>query len=188
VNIMKKFVTFVCMLTLVFGVAGMARALTFLDVDGDHSGPVWMGQILNPSETWVFDLNNDILDVGDINPGDTILSASLAISISDLGGDPFGGFLEFADLSLDGTTVYNDVEVDAGLYVLNVITWVSDNLLNVTIGDVHGGNPDWWPGNFLVEKMTISGEYQPAVPEPSTLLLLGAGVLGLVGLRRKLVK
>jgi hypothetical protein len=190
---MKKLVMFVWVMTLVFGAVGTASALNYLDVNGDHSGSVWMGEFTNPSETWVFDLDNDILDVGDVNPGDTILTAQLGVTICDPEGDfgqpPFEWFLEFADLSLDGTTVFDNVEVDTGgPYFLDVLAWVTDHVLNVTISDVHGGGPlGPYPGNFWVTEMTVSGEYAP-IPEPSTMILLGGGLIGLVALGRKKFK
>lgn len=176
---MKKLLGFLCTVALVFGMVGVANALPYLDVNGDHSGSVWMGTLLNPAETWIFDLDDDMLDIGDINAGDTILSAKLTINITDNDPDDNEWWkFEFADLGLDGTNIYNDVEVDPGVFSIDVIAFVADHQLNVTIDDI-------W-GNFWVNEISIVGDYETApVPEPATILLVGTGLLGIIGFGRK---
>ena len=178
---------FLCAVMLVFGMVGTASAIPYLDVNGDHSTGVWMDEFSNPSETWIFNLDDDTLDIGDINLGDIITSATLTIDVTDYDPDTTIATFEFADLYSDGSTIYTNHEVNTGIFTLNVITWVADHQLNVTISDVH--NYDLLtPGNFLVSQISLAGEYETAaapVPEPSTILLLGSGLLGLVGYGRK---
>ena len=200
---MKKFLMFLYAMILIFGMVGSASAISFLDINGDHSSPdytpIYMNQITNPSETWYFDLVNDNLDEGDINLGDIINSVFLSIDIldeGDISGEKYT--LEFADLDLNSTNYYTDVEVDAQTYTLNVEAWVNAYQLNVTISNVHSGVA-WAPGDFFVDEIKLFGDYDtdtdtgaptPAptaapVPEPSTILLMGTGLLGLVGYSRK---
>lgn len=45
------------------------------------------------------------------------------------------------------------------------------------------GKSDW--NDFAVKKVSIGGTYAAPVPEPTTMLLLGAGLIGLAGAGRK---
>ena len=184
---MKKFLVFLAAILLVFGVVGIANALPYLDVNGDHSSGVWMGTF-NQTETWHFDLDNDTLDLGDINPGDSINTANLAIEICD--NDPKDNRwwkLEYADITLDGylPTIFNNIEVDPGILSFDVYTFVSvDHYLTVVIDTVRPIDCLPLTGNFWVNEVSIGGDYEP-VPEPATMLLLGSGLIGLAGLGRK---
>ena len=195
---MGKLLVILWVTLLFLGISGSAAAIPYLDVNGDHSGPVWMGEIVNPSETWVFDLVNDTLVDGDISTGDIIDNAYTRIAVSLAGPDLGTRWLEIADLSFDGTQVLNDVEVDNGFYSFNVSSYLgSDYILSVTISDVHhtGG---LLPANFQVDDIRVYGDYTPAlgvaatsvpVSEPHTLLLVGVGLLGVSAVaRQKLVK
>jgi hypothetical protein len=191
---MGKLLVILWGLLFFFGICGSASAIPYLDVNGDHSGPVWMGEILNPSETWVFDLVNDTLVDGDISAGDSINSAYTKIAISLAGPDLGTRWLEIADLSFDGTLVLNDVEVDNGFYSFDVSSYLgSDYILSVTISDVHHTD-GLLPANFQVDNIRVFGDYTPAlstaaatapVHEPATMLLLGTGLLALVAVGRQ---
>lgn len=191
---MRKVFIFLCVMLLLCGISGSAAAIPYLDVNGHHSGPIWMGEILNPIETWVFDLVNDTLEVGDISAGDTINTAETKIAISLAGPDLGTRWLEIADLSFDGTLVFNDVEVDNGFYTFNVSSYLgSDYSLSVIISDVHHTD-GLLPANFQVDDIRVYGDYTPAlgaaatavpVPEASTMLLLGSGLIGLATFGRK---
>ena len=180
---MKNFLVFLCSVFLVFGILGSAEAIPYLDVDGDHDGSVWMGEVTNPSETWVFDLVNDTLDIGNIGVNDIVDTAFTGITIDLAGPDLGDRWLEFADLSFDGTPILNNIEVDNGVYTFNVLAYFeTDYILSVTIDDVHH-SAGLVPANFLVDEIRVYGQY--TVPEPATMLLLGCGLIGLAGLGRK---
>ena len=171
---MKKFLMVLCAVMMVFGMVGSASATQYIDYN-DTS--VFFDEN-NTATTWCFDLDNDTLFMGDINPDYTINTATLFIRFEgdDTNGSWFNVLGE-ADLNLDNdNNVVENFEIYAGVCSLNVESWISDHILYVTIDDIEG--------EFWVTGMAIKGDYTP-VPEPSTILLMGTGLLGLVGYSRK---
>ena len=126
------------------------------------------------SRTYTFNLDSDILKVGDINPGDIITTAELEIN--------YGAGLAKWDLVVDGIYKRDDATFFSlwpGEIEFNVVSQVAaDHLLNVTIANVGR------IGGFQIDELSVEGCYK-AVPEPATLLLLGAGLIGLAGYGRK---
>jgi hypothetical protein len=127
------------------------------------------------SHLFVFDLDNDVLATGDVNPLDTINSAFLSILFGD-----------DQDLENEASWVVFDGEV---ALVLPVVTplWtadvyaqvVDDHYLEVTVVRASG---DFWLGTAVVW-----GDVTP-IPEPTSMLMLGglsAGVAGARKLRKK---
>ena len=93
---------------------------------------------------------------------------------------------EFSDILLNGVGVVRNWEVDPGWWSLgNVTAFIgADHLLNVTFNRTGG--------DFGVSWVNLHGHYTDGnptaaapVPEPSTMLLLGAGMIGIAGTSRK---
>jgi len=172
-EIMKKILAGLFAILLVFGVVGMANATLYTDVncegfwfDGD-----------NTSHTWTFNLDNDNLLFGDINPGDTINSAFLNIGFYD-DLDIFKA--EFGDVLTDSLLRWDNFEVDIldSLCSINVLGQVvDDHILYLTIERNYG--------DFGVAGAEITGCYTTPVPEPATMILVGAGLIALAGFGRK---
>ena len=135
-------------------------------------------------------------------PGDVLLNAEVSITDSEFGGNTFfDGQVNFTQSGCAGnqygfnvcteTGTFADTNLAAGTY------W-----LNLQNANVNTGDPIYWDensgpsqasensvGTVPSEAFTVLGGQttQQTVPEPSSILLVGSGLLGLAGvLRRKL--
>jgi hypothetical protein len=185
---MKKFLVFLAAISLVFGVVGTASAVPFeysdwyVDLELIENGE---------SLTWQHNIND-----GGFNPAtDTISTVTIDLGLSDdlcplldpldieWGGWRLGfiaGNFETAELFADGIN-YDVGEIDFGAYTINLAAWLQlqdTGLLDVTLTGTGG---DFY---FGFSHLEATGDTAP-VPEPATMLLLGSGLIGLVGLGRK---
>jgi len=163
---MKKLVGFLCAVLLVLSVAGTASAAPFVyDYSNDTDVSFQFGDFKT--------LNINLNGVDGITPGDAILSADLTIFLSEANS-------AHIDIWLDGYKVWNDGRVyisPAEIFFANIQeNFWDDHALLLAIADL--------AGTFTVDKVEVTGEYAP-VPEPATMLLLGSGLVGLAGLRRR---
>ncbi len=68
-------------------------------------------------------------------------------------------------------------EVDTGSYEYDInLSFLADGEFQVTLGSLFG--------DFYIDQSQLKVTYNP-VPEPSTLLLIGLGILGLTGVSRR---
>lgn len=177
---MKKLLILAGCFLMVFGMVSFANALPFSDViTGSWSF------ISGTAEDWTFDLDTDALVVGDIGPEDTILPISdpITLTLKITFTDDGDRYLEDANIYIDSILVGN-FEIDPGTLTFTADIYaaiVDDHQLVVSI--------ERTGGDFGVTGLELLGSYTDnspaAVPEPTTLILLGSGLFGLVGLRRK---
>jgi hypothetical protein len=154
--------------------AAWAVPMTWTDTFTPPNGNVYIG----PNYTYLHDITND-----GFNPGsDLVESFSLHIDLLDDGDRGW----EIASVTLDNLLwagLYDgSKDIDLGYGILGSLLLLEDGQLNVTLSSTLG---DFY---FVGSTLTADGCGTAPVPEPATLMLLGSGLLGLAGFRKKMKK
>ena len=185
---MKKFLMFLCAVTLVFGMVGSAGAMTFtLDSYDVTLNDIDPGLVLYWNPIVTTPVSNDL------EVGESITFGLFELGTDEVWSNPDDKIEKNISVAFD----FSSPEVDT----TGTGKTVGDTWLFFSWGEVEWNNPVefsfggiglftialeddsfWTPGSTTIDA-TLT--YVRAVPVPSTILLMGSGLFGLVGYNRK---
>ncbi len=204
---MKRLILVLCTVTLFFGMVGSAMALPVTWTDTIDFTP---NILIPPTYSYWHDISDDGFSTWWTGGDDTITSFSLEVALYDDNEVDISSerhvtrwFLGIP-VAWEWVTVTNPDGTEGAKisFGLEAHEFTFDNGSETYTGNLLGTLDIWHDGTLNVcvssdfgdfyldsSTLTVNGDDGTApVPEPATLMLLGSGLIGLAGFRRKMKK
>ena len=167
--------------TLVFTSDGILTSWSFwaeVPADGEGAFNTQVYRYTGTDDDWELVYQDEFTNIGEPGVGGSwTLDASTAFNVQ--AGDVVGWW--FGE---DGGIIPYDY---IGADDVEWTNYLATAIVDPTVGDIYSFNTGDWARSSQQREYSISAEYTP-VPEPATILLICSGLIGLAGLRRKLIQ
>lgn len=178
----------------------LSGSLSQMDATGTLFSP-WGGAMLfqgdNTSNLQVFNITGSMLSTANtfsffqnmpMIPTDATLVFNVSGTSVEMGGFGMGDFMNLLGESWDNVlfNFYEAEELD--LYNIGIYGSILAPMADITTGygQINGTVvANSWTGPMQLNNSPFDGDLPAPVPEPATMLLLGSGLVGLTGFRRK---
>ena len=179
---MKKTIMFLCAVSLVFGIVGMASATTMYE------------HVYNPVDVFLIAYNSsydsitgwvDIAPKGYDENTQSVTEAYLDLYLygngdwSDEDGQLLVSTNNILETSIPDPNKYQTIPVDDGL------SWLQDGNTRFTLEATVG---DFYFDKAIFKAYATDPPATSHTPEPATMLLVGSGLVGFAGFRKKFKK
>lgn len=143
-----------------------------------------VGDGVDEFTTWSFDFTDDS-SFSEFLMYDTLSSAFLTLTLR-----PMDRLITTDSLSIEGLTGITEpiqslpVGVTTTVLVELLDSYSSDSILDILLTDEVGYIPMYYQDDSILSYAKLELIGANAVPEPATIILLGIGLLGLIGIRK----